>query len=79
MKNEIGSGIFGIYVDDVEKLIAGDCTILREATVLGVNCKWIIISGSPCQDLTYAGPHSGYFGLIGQRRVYFFTAQHTIW
>ena len=65
------SGTYGIYVDNVTKLLFNDCFILREAAVIGKDCKWIIISGSPCQDLTYAGPHGGYFGIIGTRSVLF--------
>ena len=46
---------------------------------LGKDCKWIIVSGSPCQDLTYAGTYGGYFGIVGAKIVFFLIAQHVIW
>ena len=34
--------------------------------------KWIVVAGSPCQDLTYAGYLNGLLGLTGQRSMLFF-------
>ena len=52
---QLASGTIGIYLSDVVKLVDSQCHILREAAALCPNCKWLIVSGSPCQDLTYAG------------------------
>ena len=76
---KLEGGTYGIYVDDVKKLLFNDCFILKEAAVLGKGCKWIIVSGSPCQDLTYAGTLGGFFGIVGAKSVFFLVAQHVIW
>ena len=76
---KLEGGTYGIYVDDVRKLLFNDCFILKEAAVLGKGCKWVIVSGSPCQDLTYAGPLGGFFGIVGAKSVFFLVAQHVIW
>ena len=34
--------------------------------------KWLLISGSPCQDLTYVGYLNGLLGLTGKRSMLFF-------
>ena len=34
--------------------------------------KWIVVAGSPCQDLTYTGYLNGLLGLTGQRSMLFF-------
>ena len=36
------------------------------------DCKWIIVGGSPCQDLTFAGPLRGVLGLVGPSSRLFF-------
>ena len=76
---KLEGGTFGMYVDDVRKLLFNDCFKLKEAAVLGKGCKWIIVSGSPCQDLTYAGTLGGFFGIVGTKSVFFLVAQHVIW
>ena len=47
--------------------------------MLGEGCKWIIVSGSPCQDLTYAGTFGGFFGIVGAKSGFFLIALHVIW
>ena len=71
-------GTIGMYVDDVTKLIDRNNHILRKIGAFGDDCYWIVISGSPCQDLTYAGPHQGFFSVVGRRSV-FFVSQQIIW
>ena len=61
------------------KIVDINSLILREASALSDGTLWIVISGSPCQDLTYAGPYQGLLGLTGKRSVYFFITQHVIW
>ena len=76
---QLASGTIGIYLSDVVKLVDSQCRILREAAALCPNCKWLIVSGSPCQDLTYAGRYKGLLGIAGKRSVFFLVTQHTIW
>ena len=52
------------YVRDVHTIIKNDCHLLRQAVAMHPNLKWFIVGGSPCQDLTYAGPSQGLLGLV---------------
>ena len=65
-------GTATIYVKDVWTLTNKDSQILRQAKALHPDLKWIVIAGSPCQDLTYAGFLNGLLGLTGQRSMLFF-------
>ena len=48
---------YTLYANDVRQLIRNQCQILKEAFALaGPQCRWFVIAGSPCQDLTPAGP-----------------------
>ena len=48
---------YTLYADDVRQLLRNQCRILKEAFALaGPQCRWFVIAGSPCQDLTPAGP-----------------------
>ena len=72
------TGTIGIYLSDVLKLIDNDSSVLRAAAILGRDCVWLIVSGSPCQDLTRAGPFNGFFGITGKRNVFYLVTQHVI-
>ena len=61
-----------LYVKDVHSIIASQCKVLQELVQMFPDCKWIIVGGSPCQDLTFAGPWRGLFGLIGPSSRLFF-------
>ena len=65
-------GVATIYVKDVWELVARDSLILRQAKARHPTIKWIVVAGSPCQDLTYAGYLNGLLGLTGQRSMLFF-------
>ena len=65
-------GTATIYVKDVWTLTDKDSLILRQAKAMHPELKWIVIAGSPCQDLTYAGFLNGLLGLTGQRSMLFF-------
>ena len=65
-------GTVTIYVKDVWTLTNKDSQILRQAKAMHPELKWIVIAGSPCQDLTYAGFLNGLLGLTGQRSMLFF-------
>jgi len=69
-----------IYVDDVRKLLADKCRVLREAfAIAGPQCCWIVIAGSPCQDLTLAGPLGGLLGLTGPCSSLFYYVHVILW
>ena len=61
-----------LYVKDVHSIIARQCKVLQELVQMFPDCKWIIVGGSPCQDLTFAGPWRGLLGLIGPSSRLFF-------
>ena len=73
------NGTVGTYVNDVTKIIDQDGEILRETAIFGEHCHWMLVSGSPCQDLTYAGQYNGLFGVVGSRSVFFIVSQYIIW
>ena len=55
-------GTAALYVKDVHSLIAKNCQVLRSTIEAYPGLKWIIVGRSPCQDLTFAGPHKGPLG-----------------
>ena len=65
-------GTAALYVKDVHSLIANNCQILRNTIEAYPDLKWIITGGSPCQDLTFAGPYKGLLGLAGPCSRLFF-------
>ena len=65
-------GVATIYVKDVWDLLHKESLILRQAKAMYPEIKWLLISGSPCQDLTYAGYLNGLLGLTGKRSMLFF-------
>ena len=71
---------YTIYTDDVRKLLKENCRILREAFFLaGPQCRWIVVAGSPCQDLTSAGPFQGLLGLTGPCSSMFYYVHSILW
>ena len=65
-------GSASLYVKDVNTLLKDNCRCLYEAASIAPNAKWIIVGGSPCQDLTFAGPFRGLLGLVGKNSRLFF-------
>ena len=65
-------GTAALYVKDVHSLIANNCQVLRSTIEAYPDLKWIITCGSPCQDLTFAGPYKGLLGLAGPCSRLFF-------
>ena len=55
-------GTAALYVKDVHSLIANNCQVLRSTIEAYPGLKWIITGGSPCQDVTFAGPYKGLLG-----------------
>jgi len=51
-----------LYLRDVHALVANGCRILQTTLKMFPNCKWIVVGGSPCQDLTLAGTMKGVLG-----------------
>ena len=66
------------YVRDVNSILKNDCYLLRQVVSMYPNLKWFIVGGSPCQDLTYAGPSQGLLGLVGSQSRLFFVLLCTI-
>ena len=67
-----------LYVKDVNSLLDDHCRRLHEAVTIAPNAKWIIVGGSPCQDLTFAGAFKGLLGLVGKNSRLFFALLGTI-
>ena len=65
-------GVTTIYVKDVWRLLDNDSLILRQAKAMYPDIKWLLIAGSPCQDLTFAGYLNGLLRLTGKRSMLFF-------
>ena len=71
---------FTLYADDVRKLLRDQCRIFKEAFALaGPQCRWFVIAGSPCQDLTPAGPLKGLLGLTGPCSSLFYYVHVILW
>jgi site-specific DNA-cytosine methylase len=60
-----------LYVKDVWALLDKKSLILRQDKAMYPEIKWILIAGSPCQDLTFAGYLNGLLGLTGKRSMLF--------
>ena len=67
-----------LYVKDVNSLLEDHCRRLYEAVTIAPHAKWIIVGGSPCQDLTFAGAYTGMLGLVGKNSRLFFALLGTI-
>ncbi len=67
-----------LYVKDANLLLEDHCRRLHEAVALAPEAKWIVVGGSPCQDLTFAGSFKGLLGLVGKNSRLFFTLLGTI-
>ena len=67
------SGSACLYVKDVNSLLDNSCRRLQEAVAIAPGIKWIVVGGSPCQDLTFAGAFRGVLGLVGKNSRLFFT------
>ena len=61
-----------LYLRDVHSLVANGCRVLQTTLKMFPDCKWIIVGGSPCQDLTLAGTMKGALGLTGLSSRLFF-------
>ena len=71
---------YTLYADDVRRLLRNQCRILKEAFALaGPQCRWFVIAGSPCQDLTPAGPLKGLLGLTGHCSSLFYYVHVILW
>ena len=66
------------YIRDVNSIIKNDCYLLRQVVSMHPNLKWFIVGGSPCQDLTFAGPSQGLLGLVASQSRLFFVLLCTI-
>ena len=60
-----------LYLRDVHSLVTNGCRILQTTLKMFPDC-WIVVGGSPCQDLTLAGTMKGVLGLIETSSRLFF-------
>ena len=60
------------YIRNVNTILKDNCYLLRQVVAMYPNLKWFIVGGSPCQDLTFAGPSQGLLGLVGSQSRLFF-------
>ena len=64
----------------MRQLLKDRCRIFKEAFALaGPQCRWFVIAGSPCQDLTPAGPLKGLLGLTGPCSSLFYYVHVILW
>ncbi len=66
------------YIRDVNTILKDNCFLLRQVVSMYPNLKWFIVGGSPCQDLTFAGPSQALLGLVGSQSRLFFALLCTI-
>ena len=66
------------YLKDVDELVSNHAAVLQQALALAPNIPYILIAGTPCQDLTTIGRQRGTLGLAGPRSIYFYVFQLTL-
>ena len=57
----------------------GHTRLRRFAMALPPAAVVLVVGGSPCQDLTYAGPYRGQLGLCGSRSCHFYAIPVCMW
>ena len=65
------------YLEDVDQLVDNGGAVIKQALALAPGI-YIVIAGSPCQDLTTIGRLKGALGLAGTRSIYFYTFHLTL-
>ena len=60
------SGMWSRYLCDVRNIVTAKLEFFGDIRSFGI-FKWLLIGGSPCQDLTFAGPYQGLLGFTGKR------------
>ena len=66
------------YLTDVDQLVDNGGAVLKQALEIAPDIPYIVIAGSPCQDLTTIGKHKGVLGLAGTRSIHFYTFHLTV-
>ena len=66
------------YLTDVDQLVDNGGAVLKQALETAPDIPYIVIAGSPCQDLTTIGKHKGVLGLAGTRSIHFYTFHLTV-
>ena len=66
------------YLKDVDDLVNNQAAVLQQALALAPDIPYILIAGTPCQDLTTIGRQRGTLGLAGPRSIYFYAFQLTL-
>ena len=63
---------------DVDQLVDNKGAIIKQALAIAPNIPYIVVAGTPCQDLTTIGKLKGALGLAGTRSIYFYTFHLTL-
>ena len=66
------------YLKDVDELVNNNGAVLRQALALAPDIPYILVAGTPCQELTTIGRQRGTLGLAGPRSIYFYTFHLTL-
>ena len=66
------------YLTDVDQLVDNGGAVLKQALDIAPDIPYIVIAGSPCQDLTTIGKLKGALGLAGTRSIHFYTFHLTV-
>lgn len=67
------------YLKDVDELVNGNGAVIRQALALAPDIPYILVAGTPCQDLTTIGRQRGTLGLAGPRSIFFYTFHLTLY
>ena len=62
----------------MDQLVDNGGAVIKQALALAPGTSYIVIAGSPCQDLTTIGKLKGALGLAGTRSIYFYTFHLTL-
>ena len=69
----------GAHANDTDVQVSPTSPLGRFAQTLPADCITIIVAGSPCQQLTFAGRYRGQQGLCGPDSVLFFAVPTVAW
>ena len=76
---QLSTGTQALYLRDVRTLFRQGARKLSEAVALAPDALWLVVAGSPCQDLTLAGELKGLLGLTGPTSSLFYYVHLAIW
>ena len=66
------------YLTDVDQLVDNKGAVIKQALAIAPDIPYIVVAGTPCQDLTTIGKQKGALKLAGTRSIYFYTFHLTL-